>query len=225
MTNVSIVTTCKGRLSYLKRSLPSWLAQDCGPDIEYDIIVVDFGCPDRAADWCTSLGISRIRTLRAVNDVDIFNLARARNIGGRSSHAEFLAFVDADIELKPCFIRRHVGAMLARRCNIISDGVLAAGEQLTMSLCTVERAVFDSLRGFDESFKDYGHEDTDFYRRCDAHGWHREWWHVDAIIRVCSDDERTRFYANKNISESITLNAARMADAARPVNTGEWGQP
>ena len=45
MPLLSIVTTCKGRLHHLRRSLPRFLAQ---PNTE--VIVVDYDCPDGTSD-------------------------------------------------------------------------------------------------------------------------------------------------------------------------------
>lgn len=42
----SIVTTCKGRLQNLQRSLPTFLAQ-----LDAEIVVVDYDCPQGAGSW------------------------------------------------------------------------------------------------------------------------------------------------------------------------------
>jgi hypothetical protein len=44
---LSIVTTCKGRLHHLRRSLPGFLAQ---PDTQ--VIVVDYDCPEDTIGVC-----------------------------------------------------------------------------------------------------------------------------------------------------------------------------
>ena len=43
---LSIVTCCKGRLEFLKRALPTFVAQS-----DSEVIVVDYDCPDGTKDW------------------------------------------------------------------------------------------------------------------------------------------------------------------------------
>ena len=43
---LTVVMTCKGRLGQLQQSLPLLAAQD-----RLALIVVDYGCPERAGDW------------------------------------------------------------------------------------------------------------------------------------------------------------------------------
>lgn len=102
--SISLVTTCKGRLAYLKESLPTWLALDYP---NFDIIVVDYDCPDSTADFIkrnkdTFLDSSKAKDIQVVKveDKPFFNLNDARNRGVSHSNAELVFMVDADIHLK-----------------------------------------------------------------------------------------------------------------------------
>lgn len=219
----AIVTTCKGRLAHLKRALPTWLVQEDWPKDDLSIIIVDYGCPDGTADWCDALKDPRVRAVRAVNGVDEFNLSRARNIGAKMTDARFIAFVDADMLLSPDFIRSHVDKHLADGCEIISDGPEENGVRAMGALCTMERTLFESMRGFDESFRGYGHEDTDFRWRSVHAGARLEWMLSKADHIACTDEERTRFYADKDIAATIERNFKQLADPFRIVNAEGWG--
>ena len=54
----SIITTCKGRLHHLRRTLPCMLAQGC--DFAYEVVVVDFGCPQGTFDFCRGLDVRNL---------------------------------------------------------------------------------------------------------------------------------------------------------------------
>ena len=70
---ISFVTTCKGRLSALKQSLPRMVAQ---PHAE--VIVVDYDCPEGTGAWVAAEHpAARVVQVR---DAPVFNIARARNL-------------------------------------------------------------------------------------------------------------------------------------------------
>ena len=66
---IAFVTTCKGRLHHVRETLP--LIAQQAPD---EIIVVDYGCPDRVGDWVTA-NVPQARVVR-VDDDPGFSLAR-----------------------------------------------------------------------------------------------------------------------------------------------------
>lgn len=101
---ISLVTTCKGRLSYLKKSLLTWLELDYS---NYDIIVVDYDCPDGTEEYIrkkktTLLKNSDCKDIRVikVEDRPFFNLNDARNIGIHHSDAQLVFMIDSDISIK-----------------------------------------------------------------------------------------------------------------------------
>ena len=96
----SIVVTCKGRLHHLRRTLPSMLAQCC--PFAFEVIVVDFGCPQGTFDWCRGLDVRNLVALKVLDDTDDFHLSRARNCGasvaqGRCLRLAAFALVVADV--------------------------------------------------------------------------------------------------------------------------------
>lgn len=47
----TILTTCKGRLAFLEQTVPTWLEMT-----PFDVLVVDYGCPDKSGDWACHQG-------------------------------------------------------------------------------------------------------------------------------------------------------------------------
>lgn len=227
MLKAAIVTTCKGRLGYLQQCLPSWLAQEPGL-MDFRVFVVDYGCPDGAADWCEEQRDPRLIAVRASNNTSVFNQSRARNIGMRRAIADgsqVLASVDADVQLKPHFLRRHVGAMFQNGWVLCKVGTDAGEGRICFVGTSVMTAdIFKHVRGYDESLKGYGHDDTDFYWRCErAQPGAVGWLPSDCVHLPNSDAERIRFYDQEKLSDSIEANLAVAMRVDRQVNPGDWG--
>lgn len=79
-----ILTTCKGRRRFLEQTVPTWLEHT-----PFNVLVVDYGCPDNVARWANCIG-DRVRGL-TVSIIDgehggalppkFFNRAKAVNAG------------------------------------------------------------------------------------------------------------------------------------------------
>lgn len=100
----SLITTCKGRLSDLRKTIVSWLDLQ-GP--AYEIIVVDYDCPDGTAEFVRSHQEQWQRNHRvvsvdvvAVNDKPFFNLNDARNRGMEVARAPYALMIDADVTIE-----------------------------------------------------------------------------------------------------------------------------
>ncbi len=102
--SVSLVTTCKGRLKYLKKALPSWLKIDYG---NFDIIIVDYDDPDGTETYVKRnkeefLKNSKAKDIKVVkvDNKPLFNLNDARNRGIDASDSELIFMIDSDIIIK-----------------------------------------------------------------------------------------------------------------------------
>ena len=84
----SIITTCKGRLEHLKRSLPTMVAQDA------EVIVVDYSCPEGTADF-VERDYPQAKVVRVEGQKGFSNW-NARNRGAAVATGEMLLFCDAD---------------------------------------------------------------------------------------------------------------------------------
>ncbi len=102
--SISLITTCKGRLYYLKKVLPSWLALNYD---NYDIIVVDYDDPDGTEEYIKKnkrrlLKGSKCKDIKVVkvSNKPYFNLNDARNKGIEASDSELIFMIDSDIFIK-----------------------------------------------------------------------------------------------------------------------------
>ena len=183
MPDISFITTCKGRLSQLRRSLPHMLAQ---PNSE--VIVVDFDCPDRAADWVSS-NYPSIKVVCAT-DRPRFNASAARNLGAAQAQSEWLCFIDADIT--PCdgFVQILADTL---RPGHYYHGAPFFPDKYGTFLC--RREDFDRVGGYDEVFDAWSQEDKDLYRRLEWSGLRVA--HFDNALLSAefhNDDLRTRYF-------------------------------
>lgn len=220
MTRVSIITTCKGRLQFLRQSLPHWLNQECREP--FDILVVDYGDPDGALDWCRGLGHPAVSCLRVLDDTERFHFSRGKNCGARHSAAEIFAFVDTDVQLPPGWLDSAVRSVGEGPSVLYRPKVPGAGE--LCGNCAVRQSTFHAVRGYDESFCGYGFEDMDFYNRCEAVGPVELFDPRQVAFLRHPDALRTRFCEEKDKRRSGTANRRRAAERTGPVNPLGYGQ-
>ena len=192
---ITYVTTCKGRLHHLARTLPAAAGQ-----AGVDCIVVDYGCPDGAGDWVREHHPG-VKVVRVADDPG-FNLARARNLGASHAQSEWLAFIDADVLLAPEFFA-NVAPGLSPGHYFLPD----SGDPTTMGSCLVERSAFLAAGGYDEAIRGWGGEDNDLYEALSLNGVRRAYYRGGLVTPIRhSDAERTRYHGNKDIERARWLN-------------------
>ena len=154
--SVSIVTTCKGRLAFLQRTLPSMLGTGL------PVTAVDFDCPEGTRDFLAA-NYPTVR-IAAVDAQPDFNPAMARNIGARNSTGDMILFLDCDVVLSKGFVE------FLDETELSDDAFFTCGlsvQDLT-GACLVSRRRFERIGGYDETFTGWGYEDVDLYRRLEA---------------------------------------------------------
>ncbi len=150
----SIITTCKGRLHNLKRTLPGFLKQE-----NTEVIVVDYDCPDGTSDY-VALVHPNARVVSVV-DRPKFNTSHARNLGAMQAKGEFLIFLDADVVIAEHFVR-HVDSLM-KYPSLALFGPPA--QNSLRGSCVVWRKDFDKVGGYDELLGGYEGEDLELYAR------------------------------------------------------------
>ena len=184
MPRLSIITTCKGRLHHLRRSLPRFLAQ---PDCE--VIVVDYDCPDGTAA-VVAREFSAAHVV-AVKDRPHFDISEARNLGAAAATGEWLAFIDADIVIAPNF---H-----ARLAPQLQPGTFyrfpPRRDSSLWGSCVMRREDFLAAGRYDEVMQGYGGDDQDMYFRLDLAGLKVQALGFDLVAEVIEHDtaDRIRF--------------------------------
>jgi glycosyltransferase involved in cell wall biosynthesis len=181
---VSIVTTCKGRLHHLRRSLPSFLAQ---PNSE--VVVVDYDCPDGTAGVCAR-EFPAVRVVK-VENAPRFNWSHARNLGAAAARGTWIAFFDADIVMAPDFIERLGGALAVRGTfhRFFPDNMLT---QSACGSCVVRREDYVAVDRYDEVMQGYGGEDQDLYFRLELSGVKGLRMEFDMLAEIIQHHDRDR---------------------------------
>ena len=193
----SFITTCKGRLSALKESLPRMVAQ---PHAE--VIVVDYDCPEGAGAWVAAEHpAARVVQVR---DAPVFNIARARNLGAQGARGEWLCFIDADIVLDARFVEQTLPRLREGAFYSIAH---PAPDAVGTVIC--RHADFVALEGYDEVLQDWGPEDRDLYLRLVLRGCAHEMLPGDWIRVIKHEDaERVHYYKIKDRWLSQRINAS-----------------
>lgn len=195
---LSLVTCCKGRLQYLKRSLPTFIAQEAA-----EVIVVDYDCPDNTKEWVAT-HFPEVRLVTAT-DEPYFNLSRARNMGARHGRAPWLVFCDADQLLAPSFssqVLELIGPMTYLRT--LHDTQWGPRRQGVPLAC--EAKLFWEIGGYDDALHGWGVEDREFVDRLDRSGL-REVVGSAALVETIrhSNEERSKYYEHE-IELSMAIN-------------------
>jgi glycosyltransferase involved in cell wall biosynthesis len=160
---IAFITTCRGRLQYLRRTLPTMLRAQ--PD---EVVVVDYGCPQGTADWVRT-NHPEVKVLHVTDDPGPFHLTRARNLGAAQTSAQWLVFIDADIEASEdwcAWMRNH----LRRRVFYLAEKSGRTSDLEAVGTFICPREAFMRIEGFDEAYRGWGGEDIDIYRRLGGAG-------------------------------------------------------
>lgn len=209
---LALVTTCKGRLSHLKESLPFFVSQFPR------VVVVDWDCPDGTTEWLLHGGwginnplCHRASVLSYVNE-PVFHKTAALNEGASYAierGATRLVFADADMII-PDTLGRYLEDVAEQ------DMVLTGPHHAKIGFLSVSVERFKQVNGYDELYQGWGYEDLDMRLRlyCDASCTPR-WLPQDAFRSIPHKTaERVRFQ-DGSIQESAARNRKLYQEALR----------
>lgn len=158
-----VIVTCKGRLAFLRRSLPSVLRSLPG-----SYCLVDYDCPEGSGDWVASeypeqvasgrVVVQRVRGSQHFHKADALNQGARRALAGGASH---LCFLDADTLVLDgywCWLAEHWEH--TRFLTVALDGARSLFGVLALRASDFERA-----GGYDEWFRGWGNEDLELRLR------------------------------------------------------------
>ena len=195
----SVIITCKGRRSQLERSIPQHLLHL--PPFPCEIIIVDYGCPGKAFEWVQELNNPNVWAVKVKNNVEFFNLSRARNCGATQAKGEFLCFSDADVYPKGPWVQTIVEAT-------DKPGVAMARPKWKRGgcgICCLPATIYHKIRGHDEALEGWGWEDIDLKGRAQEEG---EVVHYDAKLLGIIKHGRNasvQFYEDKRIRKGFPV--------------------
>lgn len=158
MADVTLVTTSKGRLSSLKKTLKTMV------DTGYPVVVVDYDCPDKTADWVVSCAdLNAVHLVKATNRT-LFNHSAARNLGLAAVKTEWVLFIDADVAVVDIERFQTFVTSLPQR-PVIYTHKQPCG--CLMGTALVKRDTANSVHGYDTIINAYGagYDDLEFYQR------------------------------------------------------------
>lgn len=99
---VSVVLPVYNGMAYLREAVRSVVQQTCR---SWELVVVDDGSTDGAAEWVSSVADDRVRV---VVEPHTGNLSHVRNVGIASSAGRWVAFLDADDVWLPHKLERQL---------------------------------------------------------------------------------------------------------------------
>ena len=182
MTTLTYITTCKGRLSHLRQSLPLAHGQPA-----VDCIVVDYGCPERSGDWVESNfpGVTVVRS----GPTDGFNASTARNLGAAAARTPWLGFFDADVLLDRSF---SVAVVPKLKPGNFYRSHHVTSQTWGSIICHSDD--FKRIGGYDEAFTGWGGEDDDLIARLKLGGVRPVDFPAALLGEITHSDQlRTRF--------------------------------
>lgn len=191
-TPLHIFTTCKGRLSHLKQSLPTWL------EAGVHVTVVDYDCPDGTEAWVKK-HYPKVKVVKVKNKPK-FHLANARNTGIKGAPDGWWCFFDADIKMNSGWaaeVRKYLKKGYYHNATPLQWG--QTGSHITHS------DDFKKTQGYDEVIKGWAPEDLDFYMSLRQANIRPGAFPSKLIQLIQHGDElRGQFYdAEKEVSKTI----------------------
>jgi glycosyltransferase involved in cell wall biosynthesis len=196
LPNLSIITTCKGRLGHLKQTLPAMLSQ---PGAE--VVVVDYDCPDGSAGWVKREHPSVV--VVCAEDRPQFNISIARNLGAAAARAEWLCFMDADVKPALEYARDLAPLLVAGRFYTVDPFVPEM-----YGTCVMPREAYLRAGGYDEVLEPWSYEDTDMYARLRELGLAEGHFPARLLSAIEHDDAaRLQFTGSGSRWETMRRNA------------------
>jgi len=235
--NLSIITTCKGRLHHLKQTLPLMVDQQSTDRDNMEVIVVDYGDPDKCSEVLQE-AFPQVTFVRVLDGTDTFSPSRARNIGGRIATGRYLGFVDGDVKLNTywstsCMRKQHVGIGSEAIGPLLA--IPDSKDKEITGTCMIDAELYRTIRGYGEDLTDWGYQDHDLYNRAMLAGAFKCAYPAQFVEAIPNtDEERFGFYAdrrkmytgnrNKKISKR-RINANPDGYGIAKVEILRYGQP
>lgn len=195
---ITLITTCKGRLDDLMRTLPHML--NCGA---HEVIVVDYSCPQHTGEW-VALHHPIAKVVHVMDDSG-FNLGNARNQGALRATSEWICFIDADVLPLPGFSAWLDETLLEGHFYRVHQDD-APGQNGIWGTVICPRKAFQEIGGYDAAITGYGGDDTDLYERLQA--WNIQESRIPPALLTCIETPtalKTAFYAIKDTNISLKI--------------------
>ena len=146
--NIDVIVTCYNEEGFITEAVRS-IENQTAYDAVKSIILVDDGSTDRTPEIIKRLAESnsKIRCIFKDNG----GISSARNMGLRSSQAEFIALLDGDDVWAPEKLSRQISILRESNCDFVYSGFSTFNEKGTLKSAVVPRKVIGRK---DEAVKD-----------------------------------------------------------------------
>lgn len=219
MKNISFYTTCKGRLSHLKETLPKNLSCDG------EFVILDYCCPENTGNWIRnnfskeiSLGI--INYYR-YNFESNFHISHAKNIAASLCKNEIICSVDADCYISSDFTKELL-SIFSKEKRFSALCEKKYGHPQLWGLIACLKTDFLKIRGYNESFTNYGYDDIDLANRLSNLGLEKIPWNPN-FVKTIKHENRVDFYEEKDTVKSTNINR-QIAEVTKVVNPKGWSR-
>jgi hypothetical protein len=172
---LALCTTCKGRLTHLKETLPANLADNAGMAPERSVFVLlDYNSKDGLGDWVKSEMADHLKSGRLVyyryTSPGPFKMAHAKNLAHRLGILEgatHIVNVDADNFIGAGFAAYVLDHFQAHGSETFLWSRMVKGEMARgiSGRIAVTREQFILVGGYNEKYKTWSPDDTDFKLR------------------------------------------------------------
>ena len=151
LVEITFSTTCMGRLSHLRETLPRMVAQ---PGCH--VVVVDYSCPEQCGRWVRENYPPQKVTVVNVPDRTYFNMSEAKNTGITNAKTEWVCLIDADVIIADDFAARIRERLVEKRFL----RRMTATEGVGGTFVAQRQALID-VGLHDAEFRGWGEEDDD----------------------------------------------------------------
>lgn len=194
-SKMCFVTTCMGRLDYLRKSLPHLVRQPgCS------CIVVDFSCPQHAGDW-VEREFPEVQVVRCPGNKS-FHRSKAKNAGAFAATTPWICLIDADIILKDSFSTEVLPLLrngYSYRASVLGEG--------TGGTIICRKDDFESVGGHDTHFEGWGEEDDDLRDALKFSGITEDCYPESLIDHLDHDDQlRMQFHESSSRRKNHMIN-------------------
>lgn len=201
--DLSIVTTCMNRLSFLKDSLPRWHAWLETSGKRGEIVLADWSCPENSGAWLEGAHPAAV-VVRSPGQ-KFYTQSGACNLAAGAATGRILGIVDGDVSPTP-----RTGELFdmldPERFHRIDRTNFPAAFGLLGS-CFVPRRAWATCGGYDEVIRNYGHVDDDFYETLTFMGFLDTLVSPELLKHAHHNNEmRTAFFEEKTIGVSSVYN-------------------
>jgi len=188
----SIIIPCKGRLNHLRKSLRNLLRLRGN----YEVVIVDFNCPQKTYDilhrkYSSYINSGYLKVIKTDVEENHWNLSESRNWGYKHCSGDYLLFLDADTILKGDFIENTLSLVDETH---FATGTTGEPKYWCCGCMMVKRTHFEKVKGYNEELKGWGYEDFDMYGRLNDLGLTRNTFNESLIHNLAHSDSQRNIY-------------------------------